>query len=292
METVINRQRRTTAHAGVTLIELLVAISIIGVLLGITLPALRGARRAAENHQCQVILKGIGEMNQEYLNEHKGVFQTFDFPPANGVPIEQWLLVSPAWEYSRSPDGGGFWILPSDHVDLWAWYLQNYAADDEPVNYPIRGLKMVTCPYVLNEELAQGPIYYPNATRFAGASYLESPALFTRVSAWLDGSDQPIEINAEYAPVRASDVAHPANKSFLVERRSFHSARINPIEHAGTGKFNILAVDGHVERRAAADALPGRRIKAVKAGGTDCGWNNGDAVPFLTTKNGALGRDW
>lgn len=63
-------QGANTRRRAFTIIELMVVISIIAVLLGITLPALKGARDAAHRASCLANLKGIGNGLQVYLNAH------------------------------------------------------------------------------------------------------------------------------------------------------------------------------------------------------------------------------
>jgi len=50
-----------------------VVISIIGVLLGIALPVLKGVRDSAERAQCLANLRSIGLATQAYLNAHDGI---------------------------------------------------------------------------------------------------------------------------------------------------------------------------------------------------------------------------
>lgn len=61
---------RTRESAGFTLIELLVVIAIIGILAGLLLPALNGAREAAKKSKTATLISSLGVALKAYYNEY------------------------------------------------------------------------------------------------------------------------------------------------------------------------------------------------------------------------------
>lgn len=75
------------SRAAFTLIELLVVVAVIAVLVGILLPALRGARNAGRSAVCLSNLRGMYLICRVYADENKGL------GPAIGQPYTE----LPAW---------------------------------------------------------------------------------------------------------------------------------------------------------------------------------------------------
>lgn len=75
---------------GFTLIELLVVIAVIALLVGLSLPALAGARRAARDVVCLHNLRSLATITRLYADDYKGL------SPAIGIPyasVPNWALI-------------------------------------------------------------------------------------------------------------------------------------------------------------------------------------------------------
>ena len=73
---------QVTRSRGFTIVELMVTIGIIGLLLGITFPALRTFRMESLNVNCQSNLRQIGVLMASYQNQNAGILPMTEFLPA------------------------------------------------------------------------------------------------------------------------------------------------------------------------------------------------------------------
>ncbi len=85
--------QRQEARSGFTLVELLVVITIIGILMGLLIPAVNAARETARRNQCATQLNNLAKATIQYGMSHKGMpgwandFGYYTLP-ASGVAVD------------------------------------------------------------------------------------------------------------------------------------------------------------------------------------------------------------
>ena len=142
----------TTARAGFTIVEVLVALSIIGLLLAVLIPAAQSVRATSRRSQCASQMREIGVALQAYESTHRQ-FPNTDFHyrllPFLGhenihalIPDVNWKSrgALPIWELLPA-DPIAMYICPSDARAPNA-HVTNYGSSDYLGGM---GLKVRTC---------------------------------------------------------------------------------------------------------------------------------------------------
>ncbi len=156
---------------GFTLIELLLVIAIIGVLIAMLLPSLRGARVMANDVKCLSNLKGIGTAMYAYLPDHGDRFFEALSPYSacgGGDCMDRFR-----WGGRESGNEGGAYF---NHPNFQPRPLNEYLSHD-PTS--IEGV--VACP---DDRGRYETSWTPTVKQFSGTSYA-----FNAVGKqWVDGS--------------------------------------------------------------------------------------------------------
>jgi len=242
---------------GFTIVELLVSISVIGVLLAITLPAIRRVRESAlelavVNHQRQV----MAELTRHAV-DHEDFFPHYAGPGAADARLDYPLNDSNTRGLGTvTPENGGYWGQPN----FWWWVLERDGYG---------GMLAMTGPevdpaFVTDIALVFAPIARDTLTYTAFAK----DALFA--------SPPRIDVVALRTPRRMMEVAFPSEKGVLMRAnraREGEFRAVPPIVSFADGSASAVAWDRF---------LPAAGVYQLVGP---------EGLPVLTTRGGLGGRD-
>ena len=230
------------------------SIGIIGILIALTVPALRGARtRGSET----VVLSNL-----------RGIASTFSLYNATYDERYPWVPQWTALYTSHPPQDGpymktdSYWVL----TYAWATVFHDIAPWDEHylawLDPPGRHGKY---PWFVEGKIS---INWP--------SYVYCRSFQARPIVWASGGPLPPEGN--FAPTRVSEVRFPSSKALMFDRDLSYLHR----EPRETDARGVLAADGSASMRFNRDAKPPTQNRLDES----------EPTIYYDTPDGVLGRDF
>lgn len=251
-------------RTGFTLVELLVVVAIIGVLMGILIPALAGARLTARSTVGVANLRSLSQMVLLYEQEQQSFPMPFDpqtHPPLRRVPGSVWSDAlrpgadTPVWNFEVPID-------PQWSTELFAAYWYSWLSDWHAQGGRDSEVQFSPADRLALDQLAQhrSNRLVRNGQYLWPSSFYLSPTLWStpdRFGAGVRGAMGP----GTLLPTAMSSVSHPQQKVMLWERADFAQTK-------------RVAIDG---RQAVRQNQPPS-------------WCNPQSKPFVATVDGSVQR--
>jgi len=235
-----------------TLIELLVVIGVIGIIIGLLLPALSGAKSKAVETVTRANLRQSHMAFSVYTTHYK---ETYPWRPQGGDMIR----LEPHGIVGIGPghfDISVYWPGLMHDIMPWGEHFRSWLGG---------GARFGEHPWLPVEGSSDG---------WRGTSFHMSETLLARPRLWKPGET---DTERNLRPVRENDVLYPASKVLLYD---FEKTHLRNDPDADRDQTLMLFVDGHV----AAKRLSEARVL------TDRPWR--EPRPLHDTPDGARGRDY
>jgi prepilin-type N-terminal cleavage/methylation domain-containing protein/prepilin-type processing-associated H-X9-DG protein len=216
---------RSSPYTGFSLVELLVVVAIIGLLAGLSVPAIGRAKAFSQQTTCTANLRTLHQATMNYASDNDGLFPCAINPTNN-------FAITLACEGYLGLSGAGFW----ERLDSWVALAQRRAAfclwcPATEQSQPRPAFNMAT--YCMNVNVGQD-YRVPSPRKTTQVTSPSKTALYID-GCFKDGSYQVWVGESGYMPA-------PIHPPYLYKQSN------NPARSA-----NVVFVDGHVEMRRIAD---------------------------------------
>jgi prepilin-type N-terminal cleavage/methylation domain-containing protein/prepilin-type processing-associated H-X9-DG protein len=259
-------------RTGFTLVELLVAIAIIGILVALLLPAVQATREAARRHQCVNNLKQWGLAVHLYESANRRLIYAGELSPRRGWPSSLWPYIEEAslvekYNYNQpfftSPNITycavqiPLYFCPSDRTGMWRGdpYIRSRGA------YVLNWSNGTDRYYVVDAPVMPGPFFHnrqfklKNVTDGLSKTMFISEVIMALQDQYFDTRGDMLNdynstsvfmtINTPNSGVDymacAEDSANPSPCISVLSGNSYQSARSRH-----SGGVNVLMGDGSV----------------------------------------------
>lgn len=277
------RTSTRTNGRGFTLIELLVVIGIVGILLGLLAPALRGARGAALQTVSLAHVRSVGQVMAAYAQQHgrhpyRGLGE---YPPELPAMFDGFEPDPEVAAYVWYP--GGVVLATTDHFEqAWLWPSVLVPLDEWPEHWEtwVSPRKDRPLPSMEDFALSQdNPVRDQISIRYSHA-FVARPELF---SAARRGNNPDAWVRL-LRPTRPDEVRYPASKVMLWDNDLAYLtgdpvSRVDGLLDAPTP---MAFADGHGAVKNPTEAMEPDGNPLAEAG----------ASRLADTKDGVQGRDY
>ena len=239
-----------------SLIELLVVIGVLGILISIIVPALRGARGVAGQTVCLSNLRGTGVTFGEYqaVNGGQFPFPPDDFRYAPPADIQTGTTISNRWDITLH------WPTVVAPLAPWREFFPSWV-----------------CP---GAQRGEGGAWEADPDGIGGAntpSYFYSHTFIARPQLWSGSSGADA---STLEPVWESDVVSPSAKVMLWDSEMAHLSATTPAQRDSRP---LLFADSHAAVHRVSEAFEPVQ-NPLRAGASP--------RPFNDTRDGVAGRDY